>query len=68
MWAQVNELLFKEYFGTRPITPLHNLCPSKPILTRPMEGWLAKGLRVGHRSRLSRFKSHPGIFSFCFFV
>jgi len=25
MWAQVNELLFKKYFGTRPVTPLHNL-------------------------------------------
>src|SRR6218665_3359296 len=24
MWAQVNELLFKKYFGTVPVTPLHN--------------------------------------------
>jgi len=45
MWAQVNELLFKIYFGTRPITPLSNLCPSKPIFTQfsPVQrtgGWL----------------------------
>src|SRR6218665_3959273 len=39
MWAQVNELLFKKYFGTRPVTPLHNLYPSKPIFTRPKDGW-----------------------------
>src|SRR6218665_1418376 len=39
MWAQVNELLFKKYFGTRPGTPLHNLYPSKPIFTRPKDGW-----------------------------
>jgi len=45
MCAQVNELLFKKYFGTRPVTPLHNLCQSKPIFTR-LDGWLAKGLPV----------------------
>src|SRR6218665_505166 len=44
MWARMNELLFKQYFGTRPITPLHNLYPSKPIFTRRVDGWLAKGL------------------------
>src|SRR6218665_1121023 len=44
MWAQVNELLFKKYFGTHPVTPLHNLYPSKPIFTRPKDGWLAKCL------------------------
>jgi len=44
MWAQVNELLIKKYFGTRPVTPLHNLYPSKPIFTRPEDGWLAKCL------------------------
>jgi len=43
MWAQVNEL-FNKYFGTRPITPLHNLCPSKPIFKRLVDGWLAKDL------------------------
>jgi len=41
MWAQVNELLFKKYFGTRPVTPLHNLYPSKPIFTGPKDGWTA---------------------------
>jgi len=40
----VNELLFKKYLGTRPITPLHNLYPSKPIFTRLLDGWLAKSL------------------------
>src|SRR6218665_2194323 len=39
MWARMNELLFKKYFGTRPVTPLHNLYPSKPIFTRPKDGW-----------------------------
>src|SRR6218665_760021 len=39
MWARVNELLFKKYFGTGPVTPLHNLYPSKPIFTRPKDGW-----------------------------
>src|SRR6218665_3177407 len=29
MWAQVNELLFKKYFGTGPVTPLRNFHPSK---------------------------------------
>jgi len=40
----VNELLFKKYFGTRSVTPLHNLYPSKPIFTRPKDGWLSKCL------------------------
>jgi len=41
----VNELLFKKYFGTRPVTPLHNLYPSKPILVESkLDGWLAKCL------------------------
>src|SRR6218665_1278790 len=35
MWAQVNELLFNKYFGTGPITPLHNFYP---VFTRPKEG------------------------------
>src|SRR6218665_1188321 len=39
MWAQVKELLFKKYFGTLPVTPLHNLYPSKPIFTCPKDGW-----------------------------
>jgi len=39
MWAQVNELSFKKYFGTRPVTPLHNLYQPKPIFTRPKDGW-----------------------------
>src|SRR6218665_303373 len=45
MWAQVNELLFKKYFGTRPVTPLHNLCLSKPIFTHPKDGWTSGWLR-----------------------
>jgi len=50
MWAQANEL-FKKYFGTRPITPLHNLCPSKPIFTCPKDGWTDGWLRAWWREK-----------------
>src|SRR6218665_567039 len=39
MWAQVNELLFNKYFGTRPVTSLHNLC-------LPKDGWTGGWLRA----------------------
>src|SRR6218665_1467732 len=52
MWAQVNELLFKKYFGTHPVTPLHNLYPSKPIFTRPKDGWTGGWLSAWPRLRV----------------
>jgi len=44
----MNELLFNKYFGTPAIIPLHNLCPSKPIFTRPKDGWTGSWLRACH--------------------
>ena len=50
MLAQVNELLLKKYFGIRPVTPLHNLYLSKPIFTRPKDGWTGGWLSAWTRS------------------
>jgi len=51
----VNELLFKKYFGTGPVTPLHNLYRSKPTFTRPKDRWTGGWLSACVRSSFFKF-------------
>jgi len=53
-------LLFKKYFGTRPVTPLHNLYPSKPIFTRPKDEWTGGWLSACSVTRMQTFKLSKG--------